>query len=106
MVLTKDEKQLISGGGDGIIKIHDIESKQEVFSFEKIYPGKILSQKLLKWSLGSIMNLFLIEDGKKLVALLNYGTINIYDLASKELLHSFGEIESNFKIWNQCEPFP
>ncbi|OIP68850.1 MAG: hypothetical protein AUK43_14965 [Oscillatoriales cyanobacterium CG2_30_40_61] len=115
LVLTSDGKQVISGSADHTIKVWSLETGQEIYTLrghQGIIPtlalssdGKILysgsEDKMVKlWSLEtqqeiagfecqqSILSLAVTPDNKKLIACLQDGFLQIWDLKTLSLIEN------------------
>ncbi|VXD22178.1 WD40 repeat domain-containing protein [Planktothrix paucivesiculata] len=130
LVLTSDGKQVISGSADHTIKVWSLETGQEIYTLrghQGIIPtlalssdGKILysgsEDKTVKlWSLEtqqeiagfecqqSILSLAVTPDNNKLIACLQYGFLQIWDLKTLSLVDSWVICKIEKKEISLCE---
>ena len=70
LIFSPDSKRLISGGKDGTVKLWDVESGQEIFSY-KGHPGDVTS-------------LTIGADGRNLITTANDGSVRYWRAASEQ----------------------
>jgi len=87
--VTPDSQFIVSGSIDRVIKILNIETKQEVFEFKEAHQRIFFTLFRLQTPLGWIKSVKVTPDGQFIVSCSDDRSIRIFDIQTKQLVHCF-----------------
>jgi len=95
--ITKDNNYFVSAADDGIVKIWDIQRKQEIHQFTDAVAGSLgnlLGNSLLFISnKGGLASVCVSEDGRYMVHARRY-QMRLYDFQLRKVIHTFEKVHT------------
>ncbi len=89
LIVSPDNKYIISGSDDKSIKIFDIEGKKVVHHFQDAHEGKFCFPTSLFYCVEKVRALAITPDGKFIVSCSDDHSIKLFDFQTKEQVHHF-----------------
>jgi len=90
VLVTSDNRFILSCSHDKSIKIFDFHTKEEVHNFRDAHESKSPSQQYII-SLDSINTLAVTSDSKYIISGSRDGSIKVFDFETKREVHHFQE---------------
>ncbi len=88
MAITPDNKYFISGSEDKSIKVFDLSTQEEVYTFVNAHEGKGGSCLHIT----AIKSVAVTSDSKYLISGSNDRSIKIFELSTKQEIHHFENV--------------
>jgi len=91
LTITHDSRLIISGCYSSM-KIHDLQTKQQVHFFEDVHSGNFLRFVLISHNVGAVNSVLVTSDNKLLISGCDDQSIKIHDLETKQQVHHFKDV--------------